>query len=66
MCKNFTNHDTNYLCAVEQDTIDCEYLAYFEANIYINKILCNFLVRNLCTIFLKKKNAFFAHENIKK
>ena len=26
----YVNQHPNYLCAVEQDTIDCEYLAYFE------------------------------------
>ena len=41
---------------VEQDTIDCEYLASFKPFFYsIKYILCN---------FLKKKT--FAHENIEK
>jgi hypothetical protein len=44
--------------SVEQDTIDCEYLAYFEPKTnskkkLIKEMLCNFLVRTLQ--YLRKK-----------
>ena len=59
---------------VEQDTIDCEYLAYFlpKKNFkrrfrkkIIKEILGNFLARRL-QCFWKKINIFFAHKNMKK
>ena len=58
---------------VEQYTIDCEYLAYFEPKKKEKKIRIFFYKRDIMqlfsadgTMFLKKFKHFFAHENMKK